>query len=128
MGITSSDTDGVRLSTDTDEVRLSPPMSAHAEATRRRGFRVARGLPFVLPYLLFLIAFGIAPMIYALDLAFTNVDGGWSGFENFVRTFNDYRFVPAFQHVLIYTGIWLISLVVFVVGLALLLHGRANRV
>jgi multiple sugar transport system permease protein len=94
----------------------------------RRGLRSARGLPFILPYLPFLIAFGIAPMIYALDLAFTNVNGGWAGFHNFVRTFNDYRFVPAFKHILLYTGVWLGTLVVFVVGLALLLHGHANRV
>ncbi len=67
-------------------------------------------------------------MIYALDLAFTNVNGGWAGFHNFVRTFDDFRFVPAFEHVLVYTGVWLVALVMFVVGLALLLHGRANRV
>jgi multiple sugar transport system permease protein len=81
-----------------------------------------------LPYLPFLIAFGIAPMIYALDLAVTNANGGWAGFQNFTRTFNDFRFVPAFQHVLLYTGVWLLTLMVFVVGLALLLHGHANRV
>jgi multiple sugar transport system permease protein len=92
-----------------------------------RGLRSARGLPFVLPYLPFLIAFGIAPMIYALDLAFTKVDGGWAGLHNFTKTANDYRFVPAFKHVLVYTSVWLGTLIVFVVGLALLLHGRANR-
>lgn len=93
-----------------------------------RGLRLPRGLPFVLPYLPFLIAFGIAPMIYALDLAVTNADGGWAGFENFIRSANDFRFVPAAEHILLYTGVWLGTLVVFVVGLALLLHGRANRV
>jgi multiple sugar transport system permease protein len=87
-----------------------------------------RGLPFILPYLPFLIGFGIAPMIYALDLAVTKENGGWAGFGNFSRTFGDYRFVPAFEHILLYTGIWLGTLIVFVVGLALLLHGRANRV
>ena len=95
---------------------------------RMRGLRAARGLPFVMPYLPFLVAFGIAPMVYALDLAFTGANGGWAGFQNFVRTYNDYRFIPAFQHVFLYTGVWLGMLVVFVVGLALLLHGRANRV
>jgi multiple sugar transport system permease protein len=84
-------------------------------------------LPFVLPYLPFLIAFGIAPMIYALNLAFTKTDGSWAGFHNFTRTADDYRFAPAFKHVLIYTSVWLGTLIVFVVGLALLLHGRANR-
>ncbi|HEY1004205.1 MAG TPA: hypothetical protein VGD83_31665, partial [Streptosporangiaceae bacterium] len=45
-------------------------------AARLRGRRVPRGLPFILPYLPFLIAFGVAPMLYALDLAFTNASGG----------------------------------------------------
>ena len=93
-----------------------------------RGFRVPRGLPFVLPYLPLLILFGIAPTVYALDLAFTNVGGGWVWFHNFVRTYNDYRFIPAFKHVFVYTSVWLATLLVLVVGLALLLHGRANRV
>jgi multiple sugar transport system permease protein len=99
-----------------------------AEATRMRGLRGARGWPFILPYLPLLIAFGIAPMLYALRLAFTNVEGGWVGFDNFSRTFRDYRFGPAFAHILVYTSVWLAALIVFVVGLALLLHGRANRV
>jgi multiple sugar transport system permease protein len=93
-----------------------------------RGLRFPRGLPFVLPYLPFLIVFGIAPTIYALDLAFTNVNGNWAWLHNFVRTYNDYRFVPAFKHIFLYTSVWLGALVVLVVGLALLLHGRANRV
>jgi multiple sugar transport system permease protein len=99
-----------------------------AEAARSRGLRVPRGLPFVLPYLPFLIVFGLAPTVYALDLAFTNTGGGWVWFHNFVRTYDDYRFVPAFKHILLYTSVWLGMLVVLVVGLALLLHGRANRV
>jgi len=98
------------------------------EATRKRGLHVPRGLPFVLPYLPFLIVFSIAPTIYALELAFTNVDGSWAGFDNFTRTYDDFRFIPAFKHILVYTVVWLGALMVFVVGLALLLHGRANRV
>ena len=98
------------------------------EATRTRGLHVPRGLPFVLPYLPFLIVFGIAPTVYALELAFTNVDGSWAGFDNFTRTYDDFRFIPAFKHILVYTVVWLGALMVFVVGLALLLHGRANRV
>ena len=98
------------------------------EATRKCGLHVPRGLPFVLPYLPFLIVFGIAPTVYALELAFTNAGGGWVGFHNFVRTYDDFRFIPAFKHILVYTVVWLGALMVFVVGLALLLHGRANRV
>ena len=102
--------------------------SDYAAAARKRGRRSFRGAAFVLPYLPFLIVFGIAPTLYAVDLAFTNVGGGWVGFHNFVRTYNDFRFVPAFKHVLVYTCVWLGALMIFVVGLALLLHGRASRV
>jgi multiple sugar transport system permease protein len=120
----------------TNEVRSSALTTEHAEAARRRGLRAARtrgrrtprGLPFIVPYLPFLIVFGIAPMLYALDLAFTSDNGSWTGLHNFVRTAEDYRFVPAFEHILLYTGVWLGALIVFVVGLALLLHGRANRI
>jgi multiple sugar transport system permease protein len=105
---------------------------APAEATRWRGLRTAlrssRGAPFVLPYLPFLFLFGIGPMLYALYLAFTNANGSWTGVQNFVRTVEDFRFVSAAVDVLVYTGVWLAMLMVFVVGLALLLHGRANRV
>jgi len=104
------------------------PRGARAEATRTRGLRVPRGAAFVLAYLPFLILFGVAPTIYALDLAFTDANGGWVGFHNFVRTYQDFRFLPAFKHILLYTVVWLGALMVFVVGLALLLHGRANRV
>jgi len=111
-----------------DEVRAPALASARAQVTRLRGLRAARGIPFILPYLPLLIVFGILPMIYAIVLAFTNDTGGWVGLDNFTRTIHDYRFVPAFEHILLYTSVWLGSLIVLVVGLALLLHGRANRV
>jgi multiple sugar transport system permease protein len=100
-----------------------------AGVTHRRGPRRSwRGALFVLPYLPLLIIFGIAPTVYAVILAFTNVGGSFVWFRNFVHTYNDFRFIDAFKHVLIYTAVWLVALMVFVVGLALLLHGRANRV
>ena len=98
-----------------------------AQAARVRGLRVPRGALFVAPYLPFLVGFGILPMLYALYLAVTNDTGGWVGIDNFVRTVRDYRFLPAFGHIILYTCVWLGSLIVIVVGLALLLHGRANR-
>ena len=97
-------------------------------ATRNRGTRGGPGPLFLAPYLPFLLVFGVLPMIYAVGLAFTDGAGGWAGFRNFTRTTGDYRFLPAFRHILLYTSVWLGLLVVLVVGLALLLHGRANRV
>ena len=55
-----------------------------AGGTLKRGPRRSwRGLVFVLPYLPFLIVFGIAPTIYALDLALTHANGSWAGYHNF---------------------------------------------
>jgi len=117
---------------------VQTPLSAHAaprravnsgtvQATRKRGLHGWRGFAFVVPYLAFLLLFGIMPMLYALKLAFTDGSGGWAGVGNFTRTASDYRFVPAFVHILLYTTVWLVLLVVLVVALALLLHGRASR-
>ena len=101
--------------------------SSPAQVARSRGLHGWRGFAFVVPYLVFLIAFGILPMLYALRLAFTKTSGGFAGFRNFTHTAGDFRFVPALQHVLVYTSVWLSLLMVFVVTLALVLHGRASR-
>ena len=103
-------------------------LTAGAPPTPKRGKRTWPGLLFVVPYLPFLVMFGVLPMIYALGLAFTDDAGGWVGISNFTRTVDDYRFLPAFGHILLYTSVWLGSLVVLVVALTLMLHGRANRV
>jgi multiple sugar transport system permease protein len=123
----SSTTEHGRTSASNDEggpgVLTSPPV----QVARSRGLHGWRGFAFVVPYLLFLVLFGILPMLYALKLAFTKESGGWAGFRNFADTAGDYRFVPAMVHVFLYTTVWLGLLIVFVVTLALLLHGRASR-
>ena len=45
---------------------------------------------------------------------------------SFVDAFNDYRFVPAFEHVLEFMVIWLVSQTILVVGLTLMLHNLAR--
>jgi multiple sugar transport system permease protein len=110
-----------------EQVSAPTATSAGVRVARLRGPHATRGAAFVLPYLPFLVVFGLLPMVYAAWLAFTSETGEWAGLHNFVRTVQDYRFVPAFVHILLYTTVWLSSLLVLVVGLALLLHGRANR-
>ena len=44
-----------------------------------------------------------------------------------MRVFNDYRFLPAVEHVAIYVVLWLISLIVLVVLLALIVHAIRVR-
>ena len=46
-----------------------------------------------------------------VDARFRN--GAFVGVDNFVRVFNDYRFLPAVAHVALYIVYWLISLIVF---------------
>jgi multiple sugar transport system permease protein len=74
-----------------------------------------------------LVAFGVIPTGYAVDFAFTDASGRFAGLANFGRAAADFRFAPAAGHVAFYLLLWLLSLVVLVVGLALLLHGLTAR-
>jgi multiple sugar transport system permease protein len=85
------------------------------------------GYFFVAGYVVLLIAFGIGPTLYALWLSISNSRGQLVGLGNFTRTFTDYRFAAAFTHIMLYVVIWLVTLMVLVVSLALMLHGRMRR-
>ncbi|WP_329557358.1 carbohydrate ABC transporter permease [Streptomyces sp. NBC_00696] len=100
-----------------DSVRRRP------QGTRRQS---RAGAAFVAAYAVLLIAFGVVPTAYAVYFAFSNAQGSFTGFSNFVTTMQDFRFVPALGHVGLYLLFWLVSLVVIVVGLALLLHRLAS--
>ncbi|WP_426517045.1 carbohydrate ABC transporter permease [Diaminobutyricibacter sp. McL0618] len=93
---------------------------------RANGGQARYGYFFVGGYTILLLAFGLLPTLYAIYLAFTR-NGSFAGFDNFVRVFNDYRFLPAVEHVAIYVVLWLISLIVFVVLLALIVHAIRVR-
>ncbi|MCS5495952.1 sugar ABC transporter permease [Cnuibacter physcomitrellae] len=59
-------------------------------------------------------------------LAFTK-NGAFVGTDNFAKVFDDYRFWPAVQHVAVFVLIWLISLTVLVVLMALIVHAIRVR-
>jgi len=84
------------------------------------------GYAFSSGYGILLLAFGVLPTLYAIFLAFTK-NGAFVGFDNFVKVFGDYRFFPAVQHVAVYLVVWLISLTLLVVLLALIVHGVRSR-
>jgi multiple sugar transport system permease protein len=86
------------------------------------------GYAFVSGYFVLLMLFGVLPAAYAITLAFTSTGGHFVGLSNFIKTGEDFRFLPAFEHVGEYLLIWLGSLVVIVVGLALMLHSISRRV
>lgn len=106
----------VRLGRRAGRTREQPP----AGVSRTAGYW------FVALYVGLLLLLGIAPAAYAIYLAFAANTGG--GFASaFHVAFTDYRFWPAFGHVLEFMAMWLVSQTVLVVGLVLLLHNMARR-
>ncbi|GAA5042936.1 multiple sugar transport system permease protein [Thermocatellispora tengchongensis] len=111
---------------------MSQATVPRAAGARRAAARVANpagrmGYVFVAGYFVLLLAFGVVPTAYALWLSISNSRGQLVGLGQFTRTFADYRFLPAFGHVLMYLVIWLVTLMVLVVLLAIMLHGRMPR-
>ncbi|WPO87437.1 sugar ABC transporter permease [Herbiconiux sp. KACC 21604] len=100
------------------------PSSSRRRRLDRSQSRI--GTVFVSGYVLLLLAFGVFPTLYAVFLSFTK-DGSFAGLDNFIKVFNDYRFLPAVAHVAIYLVFYLASLLIFVVLLALLVHGLGRR-
>lgn len=112
-----------------------PQESIRAPEGRRAGARrepppagvsPTAGYFFVGLYVLLLVALGIVPTGYAIWLAVSTPGG--IGFSHFVDAFNNFQFVPAFEHVFEFEAIWLTSQSILVVGLALLLHTLVRRV
>jgi len=115
----------------------SAPAVPNGPASARWGSRAGRtreqspagvsrtaGYFFVALYVGLLLLLGIAPAVYAIYLA---LSGGAFG-SSFHLAFTDYRFGPAFAHILEFMALWLISQTVLVVGLVLMLHSMAQRV
>ena len=76
-------------------------------------------------YVILLAAFGIVPVAYGVYFAFTNAGNTFAGLSNFIQSAQDFRYLPAFEHIGLYLVFWLVALVVLVTGLALVLHQLA---
>jgi multiple sugar transport system permease protein len=86
------------------------------------------GYLFVAPYVVLLLAVGIYPVGYALNLALTSFTAHFTGLENFVGSFRNPEFVPALENVAAFLALWLTTLVVLVVSLSLVLHSMNRRI
>ncbi|HZR43982.1 MAG TPA: sugar ABC transporter permease [Ktedonobacteraceae bacterium] len=96
----------------------------------RRLFPTAADV-FVLPYVLFLLAFGILPGLFALGLSFASFANGTpqyfaAGLQNYVTAFRDFRFGTAFVNVFQFLIISVPFGVIGVTAIALLLHVRTG--
>jgi multiple sugar transport system permease protein len=85
------------------------------------------GYVFVSGYVALLLAFGILPASYALYLSLTKLNGTFEGLGNFRKVADDFRFWPDVRHVAAYLAIWLVSLMILVVTLALIVHAIRVR-
>lgn len=106
---------------------LVTPSGSRAGRTREQppaGVSRTAGYFFVALYTGLLVLLGIAPAAYAIYLA---VSGGKFG-SAFHVAFTDFRFWPAFGHILEFMAIWLGSQTIMVVAVVLLLHNMAHRV
>jgi multiple sugar transport system permease protein len=88
---------------------------------------VSAGHLFVAAYVLLLAAFGVVPTAYGIYFAFSNAGNTFAGLSNFTGAYRDFRFLPAVEHVGLYEVLWLVTLVVFVTGLAIVLQQLAAR-
>jgi multiple sugar transport system permease protein len=100
---------------------------ARARARRAPWRGVSAGHAFVAGYVILLAAFGIVPVAYGVYFAFTNAGNTFAGLSNFIQSAQDFRYLPAFQHIGLYLIFWLVALVVLVTGLALVLHQLSAR-
>ncbi|MGH8867427.1 MAG: carbohydrate ABC transporter permease [Actinomycetes bacterium] len=90
--------------------------------------RVARtSYVFVSGYVLLLIAFGVFPTLYALNMSVLDPEGNFVGLDNFSQVTQDFRFLPAVAHVGAFLAVWLVSLLVLVTLLALIVHAMGRR-
>lgn len=116
------------MSSTTDQRAAALPQAGRRPARRPQHLLTRSvGYLFTAPYVLFAVAFGIGPAVYAVLLSFSTPAGAFAGFANYAKVLDDFRFLPAVVHVALYLVLWLASLLVFVVLLALLVHAISVR-
>jgi multiple sugar transport system permease protein len=89
--------------------------------------------PFVLPYVLAMLAFGLGPGLYALLISFADFSMGVpnyfaAGFSNYLAVFNDYRFTFTLANIGKFLVISVPAGIAMVIILAILLQMRPGRV
>jgi multiple sugar transport system permease protein len=107
-------------------IRILPrPRTAAQTAAVERHFRWTPYL-FLLPYLLFFVAFRLGPAVAGLGVSFTNwaVVGQpqWVGLANYEAMFRDPRLLTALRNTLFFTALTVPLLVVLGLALAIFLN------
>jgi multiple sugar transport system permease protein len=80
------------------------------------------------PYVLLLLVVGIVPAGYAIYQSFLARSGsGFGGISAYHDVVTEFQFVGSLENIGLVMAVWLPFMIIGVVGLALLLHGRRSR-
>ncbi|MGH3375825.1 MAG: carbohydrate ABC transporter permease [Actinoallomurus sp.] len=113
---------GSRRGGSAETVGPSRPRRGRREQHRHQG----AALLFLLPYLLFLLAFAVVPLLYGAYMSLQKTGGGFT-LDNWGAVLGDDRLTEAVAHVGVFLLAWLPSLALLVVATALTLHARRGR-
>jgi multiple sugar transport system permease protein len=88
---------------------------------------------FILPYFLFMLAFGVGPGVYAFIISFAKFKMGipqyfTAGINNYIAVLKDYRFTFTVLNILKFLVISVPLGIALVVVIAILLHMRPGRI
>jgi multiple sugar transport system permease protein len=86
------------------------------------------GLTLLVPYVVLLLIVGIIPAGYAIYQSFlSNTSPGFGGLSAYHEVVTEFQFVGSIENIGLVMAVWLPFMIIGVVGLALLLHGRRSR-
>ncbi|WP_438349701.1 carbohydrate ABC transporter permease [Paenibacillus sp. FA6] len=104
-----------------------PRLKRHTSYKSHKRRRIWAGYLFILPAILGIIIFTLAPLLYSLYLSFTNwtvlAPKKWIGFENYQKIFmEDYFFVKSLKVTAYYSIGSVVAIIVFSFIIAMLLN------
>lgn len=117
-------------------VAVVPAEGKAAEVNRPRrrrslvisGRQGRSGLLLITPYVALLLLVGIVPAGYAIYQSFLGRTGhGFGGISGYKDAATEFQFASSFAHIGLVLAVWLPFMIVGVIGLSLLLHGRRSK-
>jgi multiple sugar transport system permease protein len=102
-----------------------PRRRRRSELSGRQGHG---GLTLIVPYVVLLLVVGVIPAGYAIYQSFlSNTHPGFGGLSAYHAVVTEFQFVGTLENIGLVMAVWLPFMIIGVVGLALLLHGRRSR-
>src|ERR1035438_9205348 len=107
---------------------VGPKKNPRRKAAVISGRQGHGGLVLLVPYVLLLLVVGIVPAGYAIYQSFLARSGsGFGGISAYHDVVTEFQFVGSLENIGLVMAVWLPFMIIGVVGLALLLHGRRSR-